>query len=53
MEALEAWERRDSLGAAVEGNGARRRQKLVWSVAGGFVGTRKIGKAVSAKVGDV
>ena len=53
MEALEACQRKDDLGSGAEGDGAKRRQELVWRVAGGYVGTRKVGKAVSAKVGDV
>ena len=53
MEALEACERRDDLATGAEGDGVKRRQELVWKLAGAFVGTRKIGKALSAKVGDV
>ena len=33
--------------------GAARKKDLVWSVAGNLVGRRKIGKAVSARVGEI
>ena len=34
-------------------NGRKRRAEMVWKVAGGLVGRRKIGKAASAKVAEV
>ena len=54
VEALEGCGKGDDLGVVMDEEArAKRRRELVWKVAGGFVGPRKIGKAVSAKVGEV
>ncbi|MCJ1392054.1 Crossover junction endonuclease mus81 [Xylographa bjoerkii] len=54
VEALEGCGRGDDLGVVMDEEArAKRRRELVWKVAGGFVGPRKIGKAVGAKVGEV
>ncbi|MCJ1473790.1 Crossover junction endonuclease mus81 [Lambiella insularis] len=54
VEALEECGEGDGLGTdRDELSGAARRRDMVWKAAGGLVGPRKIGKAVSAKVGDV
>lgn len=54
VQALEKCGKGDDLGMeGDEVSEASRRSDLVWKVAGGFVGPRKIGKAVSAKLGDV
>ena len=39
--------------AANRTTGATKKRELVWSVAGDLVGRRKIGKAVSARVGEI
>lgn len=54
MEALEKCGGRDDLGTGgTEEEKERKRRELVFRVAGGFVGGRKIGKALSAKVAEV
>ncbi|MCJ1386291.1 Crossover junction endonuclease mus81 [Xylographa soralifera] len=54
VEALEGCGRGDDLGVVMNAEArAKRREELVWKVAGGFVGPRKIGKAVSAKVAEI
>ncbi|MCJ1418884.1 Crossover junction endonuclease mus81 [Xylographa parallela] len=54
VEALESCGSGDDLGVVMDQEAkAKRRSELVWKVAGGFVGPRKMGKAVSAKVGDI
>ena len=55
VEALERCEveneGRETDGSAAKA--AKRKRELVWSVAGNLVGRKKIGKAVSAKVGEI
>ncbi|MCJ1402557.1 Crossover junction endonuclease mus81 [Xylographa trunciseda] len=54
VEALEGCGRGDDLGVVMdEAARAKRRGEMVFKVAGGFVGPRKIGRAVGAKVGEI
>ena len=54
VEALEGYGRGDDLGVVMDAEAsAKRRKELVWKVAGGFVGPRKIGKVVGAKVAEI
>ncbi|MCJ1286958.1 Crossover junction endonuclease mus81 [Xylographa opegraphella] len=54
VEALQGYARGADLGLAMDAEArAKRRRELVWKVAGGFVGPRKIGKAVGAKVAEI
>jgi crossover junction endonuclease MUS81 len=54
VEAFEKCGGRDDLGAGgAEDEKARKRGEMVFRTAGGLVGGRKIGKALSAKVAEV
>ena len=54
VEAFEKCEGRDDLGTGgTDEERARKRRELVFRVAGGYVGGKKIGKVLSAKVADI
>ncbi|MCJ1292875.1 Crossover junction endonuclease mus81 [Xylographa carneopallida] len=54
VEALEGCGRGDDLGVVMDAEARTKwRKELVWKVAGGFVGPRKIGRVVGAKVGEI
>ena len=52
-EALSNVDDGDALVREADDARAKRRRELVWKVAGGLVGRRQIGKAYSARVGDI
>jgi len=54
VQAFEKCGQRDDLGTGgTEEEKAARRRELVFKAAGGFVGGRKIGKVLSAKVAEI